>query len=160
MYISFNNLLAWLQSNDVCLSVNVLANLFVKVLELPLQSGHTVISGLFLWNCPFSPLSLYRDILLIFVCSPLYTCPSFLICHIYISGIKVCRQRRKTFLLLYCLFFLTFYFFSFPLTAFCDFSAIFHRISLIFGQLVDYNLKKSCIHFGVRRSKVKVIRWH
>ena len=33
-----------------------------------------------------------------------------------------------------------FYFFSFPLTAFCDFSAIFHRISLIFGQLVDNNL--------------------
>ena len=55
--------------------------------------------------------------------------------------IKVCRQRRKTFLLLYCLFFVIFfYFFSFPLTAFCDFSAIFHRISLIFGQLVDNNL--------------------
>ena len=53
--------------------------------------------------------------------------------------IKVCRQRRKTFLLLYCFFFF-FLFFSFPLTAFCDFSAIFHRISLIFGQLVDYNL--------------------
>ena len=33
-----------------------------------------------------------------------------------------------------------FYFFSFPLTAFCNFSAIFHRISLIFGQLVDNNL--------------------
>ena len=33
-----------------------------------------------------------------------------------------------------------FYFISFPLSAFCDFSAIFHRISLIFGQLVDNNL--------------------
>ena len=55
--------------------------------------------------------------------------------------IKVCRQRRKTFLLLYCLFFVIFfYFFSFPLTAFCDFSVIFDRISLIFGQLVDNNL--------------------
>ena len=54
--------------------------------------------------------------------------------------IKVCRQRRKTFLLLYCLFFVIFFnFFSFPLIAFCDFSAIFHRISLIFGQLVDNN---------------------
>ena len=33
-----------------------------------------------------------------------------------------------------------FYFISFPLSAFCDFSVIFHRISLIFGQLVDNNL--------------------
>ena len=32
------------------------------------------------------------------------------------------------------------YFFSFRLAAFCDFSAIFHWISLIFGQLVDNNL--------------------
>ena len=39
-----------------------------------------------------------------------------------------------------CIVFSFFLFFSFPLTAFCDFSAIFHRISLIFGQLVDYNL--------------------
>ena len=31
-------------------------------------------------------------------------------------------------------------FISFPLSAFCDFSAIFHQISLIFGQLVDNNL--------------------
>ena len=55
--------------------------------------------------------------------------------------VKVCRQSRKTFLLLYCLFFLLFYYFiSFPLSAFCDFSAIFHGISLIFGQLVDNNL--------------------
>ena len=55
--------------------------------------------------------------------------------------VKVCRQSRKTFLLLYCLFFLLFYYFiSFPLSAFCDCSAIFHRISLIFGQLVDNNL--------------------
>ena len=38
------------------------------------------------------------------------------------------------------LFLLYFYFISFPLSAFCDFSAIFHRISLIFGQLVDNNL--------------------
>ena len=53
--------------------------------------------------------------------------------------IKVCRQSRKTFLLLYCLFFLI-SFISFPLSAFCDFSAIFHRISLIIGQLVDNNL--------------------
>ena len=58
--------------------------------------------------------------------------------------IKVCRQRRKTFLLLCCLFFLVYFFvfsfISFPLSAFCDFSAIFHRISLIFGPLVDNNL--------------------
>ena len=36
--------------------------------------------------------------------------------------------------------FIFFSFISFPLSAFCDFSAIFHRISLIFGQLVDDNL--------------------
>ena len=58
--------------------------------------------------------------------------------------IKVCRQSRKTFLLLCCLFFLVYFFvfsfISFPLSAFCDFSAICHRISLIFGQLVDNNL--------------------
>ena len=55
--------------------------------------------------------------------------------------IKVCRQSRRTFLLLYCLFFLVYFSFrSFPLSAFCDFSAIFHRISLIFGQLVDNDL--------------------
>ena len=35
------------------------------------------------------------------------------------------------------LLFLFYYFISFLLSAFCDFSAIFHRISLIFGQLVD-----------------------
>ena len=34
-----------------------------------------------------------------------------------------------------------YYFFnSFPLSAFCDFSAIFYRINLIFGQLIDNNL--------------------
>ena len=33
-----------------------------------------------------------------------------------------------------------FYFISFPPSAFCDFSAIFHRIVLIFGQLIDNNL--------------------
>ena len=38
------------------------------------------------------------------------------------------------------LFLLYFYFISFPLSAFCDFSAIFHRTSLIFSQLVDNNL--------------------
>ena len=55
--------------------------------------------------------------------------------------IKVCRQSRRTFLLLYCLFFLVYFsFISFPLSAFCDFSAICHRISLIFSQLVDNNL--------------------
>ena len=71
--------------------------------------------------------------------------------------IKVSRQSRKTLLLLYCLFFVIF--FSFPLPAFCDFSAICHRIFLIFGQLIDNNLTNSCVHFGVQRSKVKVIRW-
>ena len=46
---------------------------------------------------------------------------------------KVCRQSRKTFLLLCCLFFLVFFsFISFPLSAFCDFSAIFHWISLFY----------------------------
>ena len=61
----------------------------------------------------------------------------FLTCEVLYmyQVIKVCRQRRKTFLLLCCLFF--FSFISFPLSAFCDFSAIFHRISLIFGQLVE-----------------------
>ena len=33
-----------------------------------------------------------------------------------------------------------FYFISFPLSAFCDFSAISDRIFLIFGQLIDNNL--------------------
>ena len=56
--------------------------------------------------------------------------------------VKVCRQSRKTFLLLCCLFFLVYFFsfISFPLSAFCDFSAICHQISLIFGQTVDNNL--------------------
>ena len=39
-------------------------------------------------------------------------------------------------------------FFSFPLTAFCDFSAIFYRISLIFDQLVDNNLVEELYTFG------------
>ena len=61
---------------------------------------------------------------------------------VYLFIIKVCRQSRKTFLLLCCLFFLVYFFsfISFPLSAFCDFSVIFQRISLIFGQLVDNNL--------------------
>ena len=74
--------------------------------------------------------------------------------------IKVVRQSRRTFLLLYLglltksedlsvvvLSFLSYFFFiififfiSFPLSAFCDFSAIFYRIFLIFGQLIDINL--------------------
>ena len=62
--------------------------------------------------------------------------------------------------IVFSLLFIFFNFFSFPLSAFCDFSAIFHRISFIFGQLVDNNLQKSCIHFGIQRSKVKVTRWH
>ena len=33
-----------------------------------------------------------------------------------------------------------YYFISFPLSAFCGFSAIFHRIFLIFGQLIENNL--------------------
>ena len=67
---------------------------------------------------------------------------AFLCCHDAFWIFKVCRQSRKTFLLLCCLFFLVYFFsfISFPLSAFCDFSAIFHRISLIFGQLVDNNL--------------------
>ena len=76
---------------------------------------------------------------------------------------KVCRQSRKTFLLLYCIFFIFFYYYyfiSFPLSAFCDFSAIFHRIFLIFGQLIDNNLYFSCIHLWMRKSTVKVTRWH
>ena len=59
----------------------------------------------------------------------------------FTSIIKVCRQSRKTFLLLCCLFFLVYFsFISFPLSAFCDFSAICHRISIMFGQLIDDNL--------------------
>ena len=49
-----------------------------------------------------------------------------------------------------------FSFISFPLSAFCDLAAIFHRI--IFGQLIDNNLNFSCIHLWLRRSKVKVTR--
>ena len=52
------------------------------------------------------------------------------------------------------------FFISFPLSAFCDFSAICHRIFLKFGQLMDNNLYFSCIHLWMRRSKVKVTRWH
>ena len=71
--------------------------------------------------------------------------------YLYII-IKVCRQSRKTFLLLrsadkvgrplcccivFSFLFLYFYFFiSFPLSAFCGFSAICHRIFVIFGQLI------------------------
>ena len=35
--------------DDVCLSINILVNLCIKVLELALQSGHTVFSGFLLF---------------------------------------------------------------------------------------------------------------
>ena len=74
--------------------------------------------------------------------------------------IKVCRQGRETFLLLYCLFF--FSFISFPLSSFYDFSVIFYRFFLIFGQFIDNNLYNSCIHLWVQgqRSRSQVdTRW-
>ena len=59
-----------------------------------------------------------------------------------------------------CCVVFSFFFYFFPPSAFCDFSAIFHLISLIFGQSIDTNLLFSWIHLWMRRSKVKVTRWH
>ena len=75
-----------------------------------------------LYNYIFLILKLYLNIPLL---------RPFCFCSVF----KVCRQSGKTFLLLCCLFF--FSFISFPPSEFCDFSAIFRRIFLIFGQLID-----------------------
>ena len=43
-----------------------------------------------------------------------------------------------------------FYFISFPLSAFCDFSAIFYRIFLIYGKLLDNNLVQLYTFIGAK----------
>ena len=77
---------------------------------------------------------------------------------------KVVRWNRKTFLFSFCFLFLLllllffFFFFLYRLDWFRDISFVFQPISFKLGRYIDHDKRKSCIHFHVRRSKVKVTR--
>ena len=109
----------------------------------------------------------------------------FVSCYIaenYWSGFlfKVCRQSRKTFLLLYCLFFIKglptksedlsvfvlfliiFFilsFFSLPPSACLDFSLISQPISMKFGMLIVLDERKRCLKFQVNRTRGRDMAW-
>ena len=75
--------------------------------------------------------------------------------------IKVCLtsvSRPFCFRFVFYFFFFSSYSSSLPPTALHDFSAIYHPIFLKVGQMIDNEWLKSCIVFGVQKSKVKVTR--
>ena len=78
----------------------------------------------------------------------------FSLCFLF----KVVRWNRKTFLFSFCFLFLLLFSSLYRLDWFRDISFVFQPISFKLGSSIDHDKRRSCMHFHVRRSKVKVTR--
>ena len=73
--------------------------------------------------------------------------------------LKVCRQRRKTFLFLLCFLLLFFLIFLYQPHASLDFSLISHPISVKFGLFIVLDKTDRCLKFQVNRARGRDKAW-